>query len=286
MLVDDRLLSLHLPFEVPLVPGRALPRSVRTFVLLGRRGHVIDAGVAGHEAAILGAIEGHGLAPRSLATLLLTHAHPDHLGGARALVAATGATVLAGAGERHWIETPDVQRRERPVPGFDALVGGGVRVDRALADGDRVELEEGLTLEVIGTPGHSPGHLAFWEPSRRWLFCGDAVPVPGDLPIYDDAAAALASLERLGRLGEIRWLLAAWDEPRAGEAAAAALAAGRHAIVALQRRVDALAAELPGASHPELAAALLERLGLPGGLAPMLSRTVRAHREHPCGAEG
>jgi glyoxylase-like metal-dependent hydrolase (beta-lactamase superfamily II) len=279
MPAERELIRLHLPFNVLVAPGRALPRSVRVFVLVGRRAHAIDAGVAGHDVAILEALSARGQPPAALATLLLTHGHPDHLGGASQLAERSGARVMGGAGERAWIETPDVQHRERPVPGFEVLVAGGVRLDRALADGDRVELEEGLTLEVIGTPGHSPGHLAFWEPRRRWLFSGDAVPVPGDLPIYDDAARTLASLERLQQLGEVRWLLSAWDEPREGAAAARALADGIEVVRGLQRKIDELIRDLGTASDDEVTSALLGKLGLPPGLHLMLKRTVRAHRE-------
>jgi hypothetical protein len=105
------------------------------------------------------------------------------------------------------------------------------------------------------------------------------VPVPGDLPIYDDAARTLASLERLERLGEVRWLLSAWDEPREGAAAAKALADGIEVVRGLQREVDELTRELGGASLDEVTSALIRRRGLPAALHPMLKRTVRGHRE-------
>ena len=45
---------------------------------------------------------------------------------------------------------------------------------RVLRDGDRIELG-GRTLEVLHTPGHSPGHMCFWEAERGYLFSGDLV---------------------------------------------------------------------------------------------------------------
>ena len=43
-----------------------------------------------------------------------------------------------------------------------------------VADGDRLPEVFG-GLEVIATPGHSPGHTAFWQPDKRVLFCGDVI---------------------------------------------------------------------------------------------------------------
>ena len=50
----------------------------------------------------------------------------------------------------------------------------GTQVDREIRDGDVLpEMMGGL--QVVGTPGHSPDHLAFWQPENRVLFCGDVI---------------------------------------------------------------------------------------------------------------
>ena len=59
----------------------------------------------------------------------MTHGHPDHLGGARTLKERAGCIIAAPAAERHWIEAPEQQLSERPVPGFWALVEGAVATD-------------------------------------------------------------------------------------------------------------------------------------------------------------
>jgi hydroxyacylglutathione hydrolase len=51
------------------------------------------------------------------------------------------------------------------------------------------------------------------------LFCGDAVPVEGDLPVYDDAKQSAQSVTKPNAIRGIRVLLSAWDEPREGVAA-------------------------------------------------------------------
>jgi hypothetical protein len=126
--------------------------------------------------------------------------------------------VAVHAAEREWIENVAVQNRERPVPGFDLLVGGSAQAGRVLADGDVISLKKDhrLDLFVFHTPGHSPGSVALLLKGDGVLFSGDAVPVPGDLPVYDDALASVRSLKRLSRIDGITTLLASWDEPRQG----------------------------------------------------------------------
>jgi glyoxylase-like metal-dependent hydrolase (beta-lactamase superfamily II) len=46
-------------------------------------------------------------------------------------------------------------------------------VDRALSGGETLEIMGGL--QAVFTPGHAPGHLAFWQPQQRLLFCGDVM---------------------------------------------------------------------------------------------------------------
>ena len=46
-------------------------------------------------------------------------------------------------------------------------------VDRTVSDGDVIEALGGL--QVIATPGHSPGHVSFWQPERKILFVGDGI---------------------------------------------------------------------------------------------------------------
>ena len=50
------------------------------------------------------------------------------------------------------------------------------------------------------------------------LFSGDAIPVAGDLPVYDDAALSVKSVKRLRGIAGIRVLLSSWDDPCRGDA--------------------------------------------------------------------
>lgn len=202
MEVPPCLQPLKVPFEIPVGPDRRMPRFAYCFLLYGPESiWLVDTGVAGAERLVLEAIRQAGRQSEELDLTVLTHSHPDHIGAARAIHEATGCQVAAHAAERAWIEDTELQEQERPVPGFPLLVGGPVEVDRLLAEGDRLTLGPDLDLQVLHTPGHSRGSLSLWLAGNRTLISADAIPVPDDLPIYEDAAECVRSINRLQALG-------------------------------------------------------------------------------------
>jgi glyoxylase-like metal-dependent hydrolase (beta-lactamase superfamily II) len=131
---------------------------------------------------VLEAINGLGRKVTDLKRIAITHGHRSHLGGVAALKRASGAEVLAHEWEADIVSG---DRRAQPVsmrPRQLKLVPFqlGLRlnrpkhqpcpVDGTLGDGDAFG-----PLQVIHAAGHSPGHLAFWWPERRFLITGDAV---------------------------------------------------------------------------------------------------------------
>jgi glyoxylase-like metal-dependent hydrolase (beta-lactamase superfamily II) len=221
MQITPSIHAIRHSFRIPIIPGITLDRFVYSYLVYGDTITLIDTGVAGCEKDIFEYIRSTGRDPSEIALIILTHAHPDHIGAARAIQQETMCSIAAHPAERAWIEDVDLQNRERPVPGFCTLVGGPVTVDHELMDGDTIEPDETRAVDmlVFHTPGHSKGSISLFLHSDGALFCGDAVPVAGEIPVYEDAVASVQSVKRLRGLNGIRVLLSSWDEPRNGDAA-------------------------------------------------------------------
>ena len=275
MQITDTIHALTIPFTVS-TPAGPIHRTVTVYLICGQEVTLIDSGVAGCEVPILSCLEALGRG-KELARLLLTHSHPDHIGAARALRAATGCAVLAPAAERGWIEDTERQARERPVPGFATLVGGPVPVDQAVAAGDVVALGGGLELEIVAASGHSAGSTAYFLRSEGALFCGDAVPLPHDLPIYDDYRTSLATLERLAALEGVELLLEAWSGP-AQIPPAARLAAGAAWLREIDTAVRGVLAADTALDAMTLCRQVVAQLGLPApDVNPLVARSFASH---------
>ncbi|MHB0935542.1 MAG: MBL fold metallo-hydrolase [Armatimonadota bacterium] len=277
MQITDRIHFMHIPFHIPVGPGQTVERFVNIFPILGKgRVALVDCGVAGSEKLIFDYLATQGHASPEIELLLLTHAHPDHIGAAQAIKETTGCAVAAHAAERTWIEDTDLQGRERPVPGFAELVGGPVTVDRLLADGETLDLA-GLPAAVLHTPGHSHGSLSLWFPTDGVLIAGDAVPRPGQMPIYDDVPAAMRSIAALWRLPNLNTLLSSWDEPRHGASTYVALEEGLQYIVYIHEVVQKVVKAGP-LEPMELCRRVVEAMGLhPSSVNPLTARTLLAH---------
>lgn len=139
----------------------------------GRQAIVVDPG---DSAPVLQALQQLGV---QLQAILVTHHHPDHVGGVDVLRNATGAVVYGPA------------REDIPAP------------VRPLADGDTVEVL-GLRFEVIDVPGHTAGHIAYFceaVDAEPVLFCGDTLFSGGCGRLFEGTPAQmLASLDRLAAL--------------------------------------------------------------------------------------
>lgn len=280
--MEDRAAAPVLPLRIPFTirtPFGILPRFVYCYLVFSSEEIVlIDTGVAGSELQILDHLRNAGRDARELRTTILTHAHPDHIGAARAVREATGCTVAAHAADRPWIEDTVRQERERPVPGFSSLVGGPVPVGRVLADNDVIALGSRGSLTVIHTPGHSRGSISLLLRPDMVVFTGDAVPVPGGMPIYDDPLLSIQSLERLRHLEGVRTVYSSWDEPRTGHDVNGTLDRGIGWIRQVADAVERAGANGTCSDPQELTRQVFRLLGLPGDMVnPMAIRTVLSH---------
>lgn len=97
MVQAARIHPIKIPFEIPIAPDRRVPRFVYVYLIEGARLVLIDTGVAGAETVIEARIRELGRTVSDLEVILLTHAHPDHIGAGRG---AAGTERRAGMGPR------------------------------------------------------------------------------------------------------------------------------------------------------------------------------------------
>jgi hydroxyacylglutathione hydrolase len=139
-----------------------------------RQGAVIDPG--GHPERILAEVERHGL---EVKYVLNTHAHFDHTDANGAIVEATGATLAI-----HPADLPTL-RASGGSAWFGMSANTSPPPDLELADGDELGIGQ-LHFQVLHTPGHTPGHVCFYERDEGVLFDGDVLFYRGigraDLP--------------------------------------------------------------------------------------------------------
>ncbi|HSR32569.1 MAG TPA: MBL fold metallo-hydrolase [Anaerolineae bacterium] len=139
-----------------------------------KEGAVIDPG--GHPERILAEVERHGL---NIKYVLNTHAHFDHTDANGAIVQATGAPLALHPQDLPLLKASGgaalfgMQADPSPQPNMD------------LHAGDELEIGT-LCFQVLHTPGHTPGHVCFYEPTEGVLFDGDVLFYQGigrtDLP--------------------------------------------------------------------------------------------------------
>jgi hydroxyacylglutathione hydrolase len=123
---------------------------------------VIDPG--GEPERIASIAKDEGL---DITHILLTHGHPDHLGGAAELAALTQAVIACAPAVAPMLRDPD---KYAVFPEFLGASKGEAKV--LLHEGDRLKVGE-LEVRVWETPGHSPGDLTF--DIDGYLFCGDLI---------------------------------------------------------------------------------------------------------------
>lgn len=174
------------PAPVLLAPGvYRIPTApwslVNSFAFVDDDGQVtlVDCGTKGAPRKLQAALSAIGAAPSDVTRIVLTHAHPDHAGGAEEVRRGSGAPVAVHA------DDADRARRGTPPPRdtssrlgrlLHRLPAGGfpaVEVAEELADGQVLPVGGGL--RVVHTPGHTPGHVSLLHEATGVLVTGDAL---------------------------------------------------------------------------------------------------------------
>ena len=181
------------------------------------RGVVVDPGDA---AVIEAGLLEHGV---SLSAILVTHHHPDHIGG------------VAQLREAHGV----------PVYGPRAEAGKISALTHLLDDGDRVSLPElSLELDVLAVPGHTLGHIAYHDARAGLLFCGDTLFAGGCGRLFEGTPQQMyRSLQRLAALPPQTQVFCAHEYTLSNLAFAQAVEPDRSALAGEVARVRALRAE-------------------------------------------
>ena len=190
-----------------LAPGllqlRGFPPNTYNAYLMG--GVLVDSATNLGHRRILRQLEGQTVEAHAL-----THAHPDHQGSSHRICETLGIPYWVGAHDADVARTGDL-RAAMPESAISRIsmktsAGPGHPVDRELIEGDDVG-----GFQVLDTPGHSPGHVAFWRESDRVLVLGDVVfgmnpftGIPGLRPPFDfftrDVTENRRSAQRLAAL--------------------------------------------------------------------------------------
>jgi len=163
---------------------------------------IVDLGVPGSADAIGEGLTAAGSSFSAVRHVVMTHKHDDHAGGLGDVQPqATGAKFYTGEAD-----ASSIQSAQPLTP---------------LKDGDEV-----FGLQVIGTPGHTAGHIAIFDPSTGTLVAGDALRTTtdglvGPDPQYsEDMTTAAASIKKLAAL-DVRTILPGHGAPLSSNAAAA-----------------------------------------------------------------
>jgi hydroxyacylglutathione hydrolase len=168
----------------------------------GTHAVVVDPGDA---APILAALKANHLL---LTAILTTHHHADHVGGVATLLRAFDVPVYGPARDRI------------------------ASVTHKLQEGDVLTLDQpGLSFRVIDVPGHTLGHIAYYEEKQGWLFCGDTLFAGGCGRLFEGTPAQmLSSLDKLAALPEATKVYCAHEYTMSNLRFAQAAEPANHAI--------------------------------------------------------
>jgi glyoxylase-like metal-dependent hydrolase (beta-lactamase superfamily II) len=153
---------------------------------------VVDTGTSSAPPEIEAGLKAAGAGWDAVKHVIVTHRHQDHAGGLAGIAPAINGTIYTGDGEVAEITA------SKPLKG--------------LKDGDEI-----FGLRIVGTPGHTSGHISVFEPATGVLVAGDALNNTGQLtganPQYTaDMTQAAASVKKLAAL-DVKAILPGHGDP-------------------------------------------------------------------------
>ena len=187
------------------------------YLLMGKSPVLFDSGMSFMGPLYLQDLKKYLGDPNRLTTLFLTHSHFDHAGSAPFLKKnIPSLKIAAGKSAADILKRPNaiqlIQSLSKPMEEkFKSQLGGaevtfqGLDLDRVLEDGEEIRLEDGTTIQVITTPGHTRDTVCYYIPRLKALVGGEAVGSfnrhfdvrPVFLSSYDDYLSSLEKLKNL-----------------------------------------------------------------------------------------
>ena len=298
------VLRSQLPIQMPGLGH------VNMYILEDEHGAaVVDPGLPTPASwrAIQDRLQKAGIPLKRVHTVVVTHSHPDHFGGARRLSKETGADIVTHEAFRNWF-VPDTEEHDSETPPQPSgppwtrpTPWGGepprpplkrriiFRLGRSrmapptptrkVRDGETVSLA-GRDWVAVHTPGHTPDHLCLFDAEAGLFLSGDHVlptitpHIGGITPLDDPLASFFASLDRVAALEGVGTVLPAHGHPFDDLAGRVAAIRRHH-----EERLDVLRAAAMAAG-PSTVDVLSKSLFKPRSWGPMADSETFAHLEH------
>ncbi len=216
MQITDRIHLLKIDFEINISPNKRVQRFVNVILIFGDKITLVDTGTKGSENQIFEYIINQGRRKEEIESIIISHAHPDHIGSASKIKQLTSCKIITHSLEKEWIENIQLQYENRPVPAFFDLVDCSSKVDSLVEDGETLRLQKDLTLKFITSSGHSKSMLNILFEEDKILFTADSVPLKNDIPVYDNYRDLLSSLEAMKKNTQYEIMLTSWTPPIMG----------------------------------------------------------------------
>jgi len=188
-----------------------LPKVGVVYVVKSEKTFLIDAGTSQTNEKILSTLGEFKISPESVNAIVVTHEHYDHGAGAAGLLKKMpNAFVSSSEKTAETLRNPTelLETTKRHYGDADMLVSDYPPVSnvQVTGEGDRFNLGNGVSLEIVALPGHTLGSIGLFEPKTKTFFAGDAVCnyneefefyMPPSFPELFDYEKYLKSLDKM-----------------------------------------------------------------------------------------
>lgn len=188
-----------------------VPRVGTCYVVKGEKTFLIDAGTSQTTEKVLKTLEEFKIDPKTINAIIITHEHYDHGAGAAGLLEKMPTTVVLASEKTAKILREPSEFLETSKKHYGEAAGlvspfPPVKNVEIIEEGDKIDLGEGIKLEVVGLPGHTPGSIGLFESKTKTFFAGDAVCnynaqyefyMPPSFPELFDYETYLKSLDKI-----------------------------------------------------------------------------------------